>query len=64
MSLLDFELFIPEEIAAMLNKVKSGKDESHLWFLFVGLVLSTTVRESSLRYFTNYQNFQLVHTLI
>lgn len=60
MSLFGFELLVPEKIAAMLNKPESDKEnKSHLLFLFVWLVLSTTVRESSLKYFTNYQNFQL-----
>lgn len=60
MSLLSFELFIPEKIAAMLNKAKSGKENnSHLFVLYIGLVLSTIVRESAVRYFRNYQNVQL-----
>lgn len=60
MSLFSLELFVPEKIAAMLNKVKSGKENNcHLLFLYVGLVLSTIVRESAVGYFRNYQNVQL-----
>lgn len=63
MPLLGFELFITEEIAALLNKAQScNKNESHLLLLFVGLVFYATIREPALTSFASYLSFQLVYT--
>lgn len=55
MSLLDFELFITEEIAAMLNKAKSGK-EWNSFIVFVGwIVFIYHLQRVSFEIFTNDQ---------